>query len=671
YLDIFIAAEQFYGIKKNKLHELEKEKLSELAKNIQIIATGSKGTEGYPSIAIADFGEGQNPKDFSKTFLSLHKSNKSDIQFVTGKFNMGGTGVIRYCGKRHAYQLLVSKRCPHLKDSDGLWGFTLIRRQRPSLGVRNSIIQYFAPGGEIPTLAGAPLNLLPLTKGDTVTLYREPMNWGTYIKLYEYQIREKTNILFDLSVNLNRLLYRIPMPVRLIECRDYGAHTPSQNLMGMDQRLQVDRSELLDSDFPASTFATIGPLGKVEITYYLFNHKTEKKQLSRWVGKEPIYFTINGQSQGRLPAYFLKRDNVRLDYLENYLLINIDCTNDPNNVTEDLFSTSRDRMMKGELRDAVERDLEMVLRSHTGLKEKNEFYRQQKVQNKIEDETIKLEVLNDIILSNPMLAKIFGQGVKLNNPFKRGLQEGEFKGQRFPTYLKIAKKHEGLLIKQCPAKGHCVVLFETDAQNDYLTRADEAGKLIITNDKYIKNIFLFNGILHVEVYPNGDFPVNSGIDFNVKLTSPNSISGYYEERFKVIITPEENKKRKKRDNKDKPKSEALAMPEIVKVKRDQWKEHEWGEEDAIEIKKTESKTDAYINIDNASLLREINKDSKNSVIIEEQFIWGMVISGLAIKEAIGKQDFSGEGEDIFRMATRSIAQIILPVIRELGKLEVV
>lgn len=667
--DIFSAAEDFFGVKKNKLHELSKDKLSELAQNIYLIATGPKGPGECPSIAIADFGEGQNPKDFLLTFLSLHKSNKPDIHFVTGKFNMGGTGVIRYCGKRHAYQLLISKRCPQLKDSDNLWGFTLIRRLRPLGTMRNSVIQYFAPNGVIPTIEEESLNLLPSCKGNDACPYEIPMRWGTYIKLYEYQIRERTNILLDLFVTLNRLLYRIPLPIRLVECREYGGHSPESNLIGMDQRLQVDRSELLDADFPASSIAELGPLGKVEINYYLFKYGIDRKQLNRWVGKEPIYFTINGQTHARLPSYFLRREGVKLDYLEDYLLINIDCTTISNDLVEDLFMTSRDRMVKGELRDKIEQSLENVLKSHTGLREKNEIYRQNKVKDKIEDETIKLDVLNNIISSNPMLAMLFGRGVKLSDPTKRGVDKGEFKGKRFPTYFKIAKKHESILIKECPQKSHCVVLFETDAQNDYLTRLDEPGKLIISNDKYIKNIFLFNGILHLAVYPNGEFKPKDIIEFIIKLTSPNAIEGYFEEQFKVLITPQEDKKKKKKRKKREPKVEGLAIPNIIKVKRDHWDDYEWNEESAIEIKQTELSTDAYINVDNVFLRREIDKDSKNTEILEEQYIWGMVIYSLAVKEIIDKITFNGEGNEVFQVATKSLAKVILPIIRGLGKLE--
>src|SRR5437588_3281923 len=51
----------------------------EVARGITLAATGVKGQEGDPCITIADEGEGQTPRKFPETFLSLEKSNKLRI----------------------------------------------------------------------------------------------------------------------------------------------------------------------------------------------------------------------------------------------------------------------------------------------------------------------------------------------------------------------------------------------------------------------------------------------------------------------------------------------------------------------------------------------------------------------------------------------------------------
>ncbi len=85
-------------------------------------------------------GEGQNPTDFEDTFLSLSTGNKKNIAFVQGKFNMGSSGVLRYCGRRW-FKLIVSRRY----DKQEPWGWTLMRR-RPGGGM--PVAEYFKLGGK-------------------------------------------------------------------------------------------------------------------------------------------------------------------------------------------------------------------------------------------------------------------------------------------------------------------------------------------------------------------------------------------------------------------------------------------------------------------------------------------------------------------------------------------
>ena len=62
---------------------------SRQAESIQIIAHGPRLET---SLLIYDDGEGQHPRHFEDTFLSLLRGNKNEIHFVQGKYNMGGRG---------------------------------------------------------------------------------------------------------------------------------------------------------------------------------------------------------------------------------------------------------------------------------------------------------------------------------------------------------------------------------------------------------------------------------------------------------------------------------------------------------------------------------------------------------------------------------------------------
>ena len=94
---------------------------TEQSRQITIAATGDRPTRGHRTrkmcLTIADLGEGQSPKRLPDTILSLNAKNKQRIRFVQGKFNMGGSGALRFCGEL-GLQLVISRRHPELADRE-------------------------------------------------------------------------------------------------------------------------------------------------------------------------------------------------------------------------------------------------------------------------------------------------------------------------------------------------------------------------------------------------------------------------------------------------------------------------------------------------------------------------------------------------------------------------
>lgn len=142
-----------------RLEDWDRKQVQEQEQFITLAVTGSKPPEA-PSLTLVDQGEGQSPARMPYTFLSIDRSNKLRIPFVQGKFNMGGTGALKFCGSS-SLQLIISRRNPAIlkrwkgnavwgngDPRDDEWGFTIVRRERPtgSIGeVRNSVYKYLAP----------------------------------------------------------------------------------------------------------------------------------------------------------------------------------------------------------------------------------------------------------------------------------------------------------------------------------------------------------------------------------------------------------------------------------------------------------------------------------------------------------------------------------------------
>ncbi|MCD8529599.1 MAG: hypothetical protein LRY25_02430, partial [Flavobacterium sp.] len=130
------------------------------AEEIQIIADGPTKQS---SVIIYDNGEGQHPEDFEKTFLSLMRGNKNEIHFVQGKYNMGGSGAIVFCGTK-GYQLIASKRY----DCTGNFGFTLVREHPLSKDEletkKNTWYEYLKIDNKIPSFDITELDLKLLNR---------------------------------------------------------------------------------------------------------------------------------------------------------------------------------------------------------------------------------------------------------------------------------------------------------------------------------------------------------------------------------------------------------------------------------------------------------------------------------------------------------------------------
>lgn len=102
------AVQRWFG----DLSEKPTQEIRALAEeNLVLYATGSKSR---PCLSFYDAGEGQLPENFPTTFCSLiygsdEGSYKGAVPFVQGRFNMGGTGVLPFCGDDRKMQLIVSR----------------------------------------------------------------------------------------------------------------------------------------------------------------------------------------------------------------------------------------------------------------------------------------------------------------------------------------------------------------------------------------------------------------------------------------------------------------------------------------------------------------------------------------------------------------------------------
>jgi hypothetical protein len=335
------AVERFFNIRNGDFSDRDGPALTALASRISLIATGQKKA---PNLTIADSGEGQIPSDFPDTLLSLTKQNKIRIQFVQGKFNMGGTGVLRFCGQKNL-QLILSRRAPALVLSD--WGFTIVRRDDPSGTERNSVFRYLAPEGNVLTFPAEKRLGLELDVSMTEETGIADMDFGTVIKLYEYSLSSgrSTNIVFDLFNRLNCLMPGLALPIRFKEYREYRGHTKESTLIGLDARLSRDTRDNLE--FEPTWHDIAVSVGVLKCRVICFKRVDGKSGSEKFRDKEGVIFAVNGQAHGSLPKTVFARQRVGMSYLKDDILVLIDASRLDPRVREDLFLNSRDRLVEG------------------------------------------------------------------------------------------------------------------------------------------------------------------------------------------------------------------------------------------------------------------------------------------------------------------------------------
>lgn len=622
------------------------------SENIQIIADGPRMDT---SLIIYDDGEGQHPEDFEKTFLSLLRGNKNKIKFVQGKYNMGGSGAIVFCGKKR-YHLIASKKY----DKTGNFGYTLIRKHPFTKEEReikkNTWYEYFKIDGKIPSFDIDELDL---------GLYNRKFTTGSILKLYSYELPSgsRSVISRDLNQSINEYLFEPALPIFTIDKKERypDDRNLERDLYGLKRRLQEEKNKYVEKYFLETT--NIKGAGNLAITTYVFkakidgkSAKTSKESINREFFKNnmAVIFSVNGQVHGSLTSEFITR-SLKMGLLRDYLLIHVDCTELDTEFRNELFMASRDRLKQGEETNLLRQTVAKTLQKS----ELKEIFKRRKDTLSFGGED-KSELLKSFTKNLPLknelmhlLSKTFkleetshDKKKKEKNKTKKKVEE-EFKPERFPSYFRFSKDgaNEKPMIK-IPEGGEKTIKFNTDVEDEYFVRVEEPGQLKVGllnkkdneseggdkpgEPKQLEDIFYIQksnpkeGTIKIALAPTEDVKVGDSFEIKASLTSP---GGDFDQIFMVKIAEKEKKKEKvKKEDED--EDSKIGLPELVLVYKDEkegeerqtWDKleeggvtmnydtvvHPYAEEDVLQT--------IYVNMDSRVL-----KDYKSALKSEEQY----------------------------------------------------
>ena len=473
------ATKLFFNVDNGKWENIIASDRNKIAQDIQIILTEDRKT---PNVAIYDNGEGQNPSNFENTFLSIARGNKNDVPFVQGKYNMGSTGSLVFCGEKHRYQMIISRRNPNLNDSDGLIGFTLVRRHilTPEEEPKYKLTwyEYLVIEDKIPSINETTLDL-----GLNKTLFSS----GSVVKLYSYQLTRPSDATLDLWRELNPLLFETALPILIYENRGFGGHSSTKPMLGNRTRLALDSNEHIEfqKSFQINVFNS-----NIPIQVYIFNRKTKNTEFI--LGKSVIY-TLNGQTQGSETKSFISQD-LGFRNLREYMLVCVDCSQIGTTARQELFMASRDRLKQGKFYTELRQSIIDLLSNDTHLRQKEQEYKGRAFKETGEDKDM-VQSLFSKLKSNQDIKKMFSGNngafsfftKKVKRPVPPEQHKDEKKKEskklkRYPTILKIKgfEKSSEDFVKVIRKGEKGKIILETDVENTFLSRSDDAGSIEIT-----------------------------------------------------------------------------------------------------------------------------------------------------------------------------------------------
>ena len=695
--------------------------IRKVARQITLAATQGQESESNPSLSIADTGEGQTPDGIPNTFMSLNRRNKIDIPFVQGKYNMGGTGALYFCGERKL-QLLVTRRNPSLVSHTGRdseWGFTVTRRE--ATGERASVFTYLAPvdadsahrRGSVLSFGRQRMPLLPEASEGLRSAYAREVEYGSLIKLYEYDFSPRSNIVFTrkgLRQKLESHLPELPLPVGVFECRKRFRGKPGSYFTparGTATRLQQDKNT--DKlEFPPLVARLKLDGANIDATVYAFKRTPSGTSrdgfLAEYAQGAGVLYTVNGQTHTQVSNAFFTRKAVGLNYLKDDLLVTVNCSSVDEITREDLFMNSRDRNRVTPKWKELESKIERLLKDEPKLKDLSLQRRQEMIREKTQEDQPLTDLLSLVIEAAPDLARVLLGGERLPAPFpKHGTGSASrakrFVGKQFPTYFHFDNhKSNDDYVRTAELGRDLRVTFQTDAQDDYFVRTTDRGymRAIVDDGRSTQEIVddslrLADGLARWTTKLPLDASVGDQLTYDFEVTDPFR-NDAFKSRLILEVTALRDrfssgtgKRSRKNEGKGAHSAESgLSLPHVTEVRREDnnWERLDFTEQSALAIYAKPEEDDEsvgydfFYNADNESLLRAQKAVPEDAELIRERFRCSIVLVGLALirdhTQVSPDSAHSDEGnlQELVAMATRALAPVMLPLVEFVAALSV-
>jgi hypothetical protein len=578
------------------MHEAVDELVNQNEEDVTIAADGEKG--GPISLQIEDTGEGKSPDRFEETFLGLLQpgSLKQEYEFLQGQYGMGSSGVLPFCGTQ-GYKLIVSSSFTEKER----WSWSLIRKNE-----QKTRYEYFTVDGDIPTFEGS-------LKGQS---------YGSFVKLYNYQIDQKSNLASDRNLRrfLERYLVDSPLEITLDERRDYQSFILQDATSGGLDHIKNRHSNLIESNHHLEYSFENPNLGTRNIEVVLFKEDAElsdKEQQDKrlFIGgqkhrRQAIFFLVNGQTHGDQGKSFIKNRCSRSRVADDTLIF-VDFSDITGTDLVNLFKPSRDRLTDKSIADDLKEGLASAIQGDEVLKTEERLRRERAVED--QDEQFS-EFVEEILDSNSYLRNYFSGddiGTAVDDEGAQpteaiDLSEINFDPPHIPDeFVPISTfrsridfdkltKEDGIYEIEVPHNSSKRVRFYLNAPDNYFDRENATGGLRITPREAFESRQLSKGILSIVLRPLPGSRAGTEIPVTIEVERPSGDP--LSSTIRLVCTDEEEDETEDTSGEEL----ALQLPNITEVYEADWDEHDFSEDDVVRIDDYTSEgggLDIFINMD--------------------------------------------------------------------------
>ena len=613
------------------------------------------------------------PEDFSRTFCSLvygsdEGSYKGAVPFVQGRFNMGGTGVLPFCGYDRKMQLIVSRVPSDVAKSPHEWGFTVFAffpsHQSPSW-------KYLVgTDGKIMTAGAEPLGLVPKTgakSGECCAPRERIVPHGTLVKMYDYKA-PRSNICGELFRKLEEYLLRPMMPLRLVECRsDYKANVMQNTVWDRFSaweakgKFEPGFEEGASIQIKLSTDETV----PAEVRVFKMADGAAEDADHPQTGLRAL---INGQAHARRDTQFFKGAKVDKEHIGGSMLVTLDCSDLGQTSRNALFMSNRETFRDDPLLTELFKKLQDELKHHEGLIALDKKRYQDKIASATTDDD-GVNALEELLSTDPALADMFGSmkagkvAAKTIAAAVAGLKvEGEaekFVGTDFPSYFKRKDGTTSVEI-ELPQNDEARCSFITDVKNNYFSRTKHKGKCEFKG--LMQPTFrLFNGRLTFTFHADKlKKPV--GTVFDTAATIFDAAHGPWQLGIKVtVVAPRETKEIEPKEPKPPQVDAAPSRPDIVDV-------HNGPDAPPITVEKPPGTTrlQLQVNVDSRLLAEaKLLRPPEEAAAVEFVFKYGLALIAMGLLDAAKKTSEWTTDEvacrDRISQAAAGVGRVIVPL----------